>query len=248
MLEKNIFWILAFLLCARSGFATTGVALYEKAFVVVAADGRVNEISPIQALHTNECKIDVVNGRAAVMAGLTDERDVGFDARRMLREAMQEARSVDLAAEIAVTQIRRRLPEALADFEKHNPAAFQARSGAALQFLIVGLSAAGEVEVARRSVPYDESRSVQIEDATGSRNHVGIAVIGESRAIDLDLERLHKTAGWAGMGNATDMEKMARRFVALEIVDQPRRVGPPVSIMLVDGQGIHWLENGACHE
>ena len=248
MIGKRTFSILALLLCVRPGSGTTGVALYEKTFVVVAADGRVNQISPTQDLHTDECKIDVVNGWAAVMAGLTDERDVGFDARRMLRQAMQEASSVDAAADFAVRQIRRKLPEALEDFSKRNPDAFQARAGAALQFLIAGVSAAGEVEIARRSIPYDASRPAQKEDASGSGHHVGIAVIGESRAIDLDVERLHNTNGWTGMGNPVDLEKLARRFIALEIVDQPRRVGPPVSIMLVDGQGAHPVENGACRE
>jgi hypothetical protein len=50
------------------------------------------------------------------------------------------------------------------------------------------------------------------------------------------------------MGNPADLEKLARRFIALEVVDKPMQVGPPITVVLVDGGGIHWVEPGACQE
>jgi len=219
-----------------------------KGFAVMAADGRVNEIGPKIATHGNKCKIDVVNRMAGMVAGLSEEQDVGFDARTLLREAMERSGSVSEAAGAAEGQIRQTLPAALREFQKANPNQFQQRANGSLQILIAGISSAGDVQVARLSIPYDESRPVQRDDATGADDHVGIAPIGETAAIDRDLDRLHSTNGWSGKGNPTDLEKMARRFIALEIVDKPLRVGPPVTIIQVDGSGVHFVEAGACQQ
>src|SRR5215472_11117498 len=40
----RVFWLVAVLLSAQPCYATTGVALFVKSFVVIATDGRVNEI------------------------------------------------------------------------------------------------------------------------------------------------------------------------------------------------------------
>lgn len=248
MILKPAFLLSAVLLVGRFGYATSGVALYVKGFAVMAADGRVNEIGPKIATHSDECKIDVVNGMAGMVAGLSEEQDVGFDATKILRDAMQQSSSVSEAADVAEKQIQRALPAALRDFQRGNPNQFRQRANGSLQILIVGMDNSGGVEVARRSIPYDESRPAQRDDAMGSEDRVGIAPIGETAAIDRELERLHNTDGWSGKGDPTDLEKMARRFIALEIVDKPLKVGPPVSIVVVDGTGVHWVEPGACHQ
>jgi hypothetical protein len=214
----------------------------------MAADGRVNQIGPEVALHTDECKIDVVNGMAGMAAGLSEEQDVGFDANKILRDAMRQSSSVVEAADTAERAIRRALPAALRDFQKGNPNQFEKRANGSLQILLVGMGSEGAVQVSRRSIAYDESRPAQRDDATGSDDRVGIAPIGDTAAIDRDLDRLHNSDGWSGKGDPTDLEKMARRFIALEIVDKPLSVGPPVSMVVVDGSGIHWVELGACHE
>jgi hypothetical protein len=247
VISQRALWLPAVLLWAQLGYATTGVALYVKGFAVIAADGRVNEIGPKIALHSDECKIDVFNGMAGMVAGLAEEQDVGFDTSKILRGAMEQSSSVSEAANTAERRIQHALPAALRDFQRGNPNQFQERANGSLQILMVGMDSAGEVQVARRSIPYDESRPAQREDTTGSDDRVGIAPIGETGAIDKELDRLHNTDGWSGKGDPTDLEKMAQRFIALEIVDKPLKVGPPVSMVAVDGSGIHWVEAGACH-
>ena len=160
---------------------------------------------------------------------------------------MQQFESVYGAADTAVREIERDLPAALADFRKNNPNEFQELLRGSLQILMAGMSREGEVQIApRRSIPYDKSRPVQTENPSASKDHIGIAAIGESNAIDKEVERLHNTDGWAGKSNPTDLENIARRFIALEIVDKPGKVGPPVSIVVVDQDGVHWTEKGAC--
>jgi len=88
---RRMSWLCAVLVWAELGYATTGVALYLKGFAVIAADGRVNQIGPKVALHTDECKIDVVNGMAGMAAGLSEEQDVGFDTNKIPRDAMQQS-------------------------------------------------------------------------------------------------------------------------------------------------------------
>jgi hypothetical protein len=215
---------------------------------VIAADGRVNQIGPKIALHSEECKIEVVNGMAGMVAGLSEEQDVGFDAGRILHDAMEQSNSVSEAADAAERQIKQALPAALRDFQKGNPNQFQKRANGSLQILLLGMGSEGAVQVSRRSISYDESRPAQRDDATGSDDRVGIAPIGDTAAIDRDLDRLHNTDGWSGKGDPTDLEKMARRFIALEIVDRPLSVGPPVSIVVVEANGVHWVEPGACHQ
>jgi hypothetical protein len=232
----------------RLAYATTAVALYSKGFAVVAVDGRVNKIGPMIAGHESECKLYVADGKVAVAAGLAEEQDVGFDIRKILHIALTQSTPVPNAADLVEQQVRRQLPAALQAFEQHSPAAFQDRAHGSLQLLLVGTDSGGNVEVARRSTPYDPTRRVQSEDTTGAADRVGVALIGETGAIDLDLERLHNTNGWEGMDNPAELEKLARRFIALEVVDKPLKVGPPLSMVLVDGDGIHWVEPGACKE
>ena len=241
MILKRVPNLLAALLCVQSCFATTGVVLYEKGFAVVAADGRVNQVGGVISGYITECKLDVANSKVGIVAGLAKEEDAGFDARKILRDAMQQAESVEEAADSAQKQIQSKLPAAVQEFTKHNP-----HPNIGLQFVVVGVDNTGHVRVARRSISAGASGPAQIDNSTGSDDHVGVALIGESNAIDRDLDRLHDSNGWEGKGNPTDLEKLARRFIALEVLEQPHRVGPPLSVVLVDGNGVHGVEDGAC--
>jgi hypothetical protein len=243
---KRVSYLLVVLLQAEICLATTGVVLYVKDFAVVATDGRVNEVGGVISGHTTECKLDVVNSKVAIVAGLAKEQDVGFDARQILRDAMQQSNSVDEAANYAQRQIQRKLPAAAQAFKQHNPDRPQDWSDLGLQFVVVGVDETGAVRVARSFISADPSKLPQADDATGTDDHVGIAVIGESNAINRDLDRLHNANGWVGKDNPNDLEKMARRFIALEIVEQPHRVGPPLAVVLLDRNGVHGVEDGAC--
>ncbi len=86
---------------------------------------------------------------------------------------MQQSESVYGAADTAARQIERDLPAALADFRKINPNGFQELLRGSLQILMAGMSREGEVQIARRSIPYDKSRPVQTENPSAStRLHV----------------------------------------------------------------------------
>lgn len=236
----------AALLWASYANATTGLAVYVDTFAVVAADGRVNEIGPMIAGHKSECKIYVLRNYVSVVSGLTEEQNSGFDARKTLHDVLSQAASVDDAASAAAAQVRQKLPAALAAFEKSNRAAFLERSNGSLQILVVGVNDAGQVQVARRSIPYDPSKPVETATSAGAKDHVGVAVIGESGAIDRELDRLHDTNGWQGLTSPADLQKMSRRLITFEVVDKPLKVGPPLAIVLVDRDGVHWVEAGAC--
>ncbi|HEY6291614.1 MAG TPA: hypothetical protein VI455_08645 [Terriglobia bacterium] len=233
---------------ARLDYATTAVALYTKDFAVVASDGRGNKVGPVISGHQSECKLYLADEKVAVVAGLAEEPDSGFDVRRILHAVMKQATPAPRAADLVEQQIQQALPAALREFEKQNPGAFQERAAGSSQLLMVGVGSDGEIQIARRSTPYNQARRAQREDATGAADRVGVALIGDTAAIDRDLERLHNSNGWEGMANPTDLEKLARRFIALEVVDKPMQVGPPISMVLVDGNGVHWVEPGACKE
>jgi len=243
---KRVSILLSTLLAAPTCFATTGVVLFTKDFAVVATDGRVNEVAGEISGHITECKLDVANSKVAIVAGLAKEQDVDFDARQILRNAMQRSSSVQEAADSAQRQIQMKLPAAAAAFKEHNPDRLQDSSNIGLQFMVVGVDNTGAVQVARRSVSPDSAKPPQSDDSTGNDDRVGVAIIGESTAIDHDLDRLHDTNGWEDKGNPADLEKMARRFIALEILEQPHRVGPPLAIVLMDRNGVHGVEDGAC--
>lgn len=233
---------------AEIGFATSAVALYAKDFAVVAVDGRVNKIGPLISGHKTECKLYVAGGKVAILAGLTEEPDAGFDSRAIFHSILNQQASPAQAADLVEQRLREALPAALAAFQKKNPAAYQARAQGSSQLLVVGMETNGGVQVSRRSLPYQQGRPGQRDDSTGAQDHVGVALIGDSTAIDADLVRLQNTNGWEGMGNPADLEKLARRFIALEVVAEPMRVGPPISMVLVDADGIHWVDPGACKE
>jgi hypothetical protein len=232
----------------RTGKATTAVALYVKDFAVVAADGRVNKIGPMISGHQSGCKLYVAGSKVAVVAGLAEEPDSGFDVRKILHQVMNQAATPSEAADAVEQQIQQTLPAALQVFQKNNPTAYRRRASGSSQLLMVGMSNAGDLQVSRRSIPYAQARAPQRDDATGVADHVGVALIGETAAVDADLIRLHNTNGWEGMNNVDDLEKLARRFIALEVLAEPDKVGAPLSLVLVDKNGIHWIEPGACKE
>ena len=230
------------------GYATTAVALYMKNFAVVAVDGRVNKVGPLISGHKVECKLYVADGKVAVLAGLTGEPDAGFDIRAIFHNVLNQQTGPAQAADLVEQRLRQALPAALEAFQKRDPAAYQIRAKGSSQLLLVGMNPNGEVQVSRRSLPYQPGRPPQSDDSTGTPDHVGVALIGDTTAIDIDLVRLQKTNGWQGMGNPADLEKLARRFIALEVVAQPMQVGPPISMVLVDVNGIHWVDAGACKQ
>lgn len=234
--------------CTQMGYATTAVALYKKDFAVIAVDGRVNKVGPLISGHKSECKPYVADGKVAVLAGLTEEPDAGFDIRAIFHNVLNQQTPPAQAADLVEQRLKQELPGALAAFQKKDPAAYQARAKGSSQLLLVGMDTNGEVQVSRRSLSYQPGRPPQSDDSTGAPDRVGVAMIGDTTAIDIDLVRLQKTNGWEGMGNPADLEKLARRFIALEIVAQPMQVGPPISMVLVDANGIHWVEPGACKE
>ena len=230
------------------GYATTAVALYMKDFAVVAVDGRINKVGPLISGHKSGCKLYVADGKVAVLAGLTEEPDAGFDVRAIFHNVLNQPVPPAQAADVVQQRVQQALPAALQVFQKKDPAAFEARAHGESQLLLVGTDTNGQVQVSRRSIPYQQGHPAEQDDSTGTPDHVGIALIGDTTAIDLDLIRLQKTNGWEGMGNPPDLEKLARRFIALEIVAQPMQVGPPLSMVLVDENGIHWVDPGACNE
>ena len=240
--------VFAALGAASAARATTGVALFAKNFVIVAADGRVNEVGPKLEFHRSQCKISTAKGRVAVVSGLTEEQGVNFDARRIVSAAMQESDSVYGASDLAARAIRRELPAALAGFKEQRPNDFAAMAAGAIQILMAGINSQGEVQVARRSIPYDGSRPIEVENTSAAVGQIRIAAIGESSAIDQEVDRLQRAGAWRGSGNPKRLESTALRLVALEIVAKPYRVGPPVSVVLVRPDGIHWEQAGACRE
>ena len=233
---------------AQIGYATTAVALYVKDFAVVAVDGRVNKIGPLISGHKTECKLYVADGKVAVLAGLTEEPDAGFDIRAIFHDVLNQQEPPARTADLVEQRVKQVLPAALGAFEKKNHAAYEARARGESQLLVVGMHGNAGVQVSRRSLPYQPGRPPQSDDSTGAPDHVGVALIGDTAAIDADLERLQNNNGWEGMGNPADLEKLARRFIALEVLAEPMRVGPPISMVLIDANGIHWVEPGACKE
>ncbi len=232
----------------RIAYATTAVALYVKDFAVVAVDGRINKVGPLISGHKSGCKLYVADGKVAILAGLTEEPDSGFDSVAIFHNVLNRSTSPAQAADLVQQRIQQALPTALQVFQKKNPAAFEARAQGESQLLVVGMDTSGDVQVSRRSVPYQPGHPAERDDSTGTADHVGVALIGDTTAIDLDLIRLQKTNGWEGMGNPDDLEKLARRFIALEVLAKPMQVGPPISMVLADTNGIHWVEPGACKE
>jgi len=232
----------------RLGYATTAVALYVKDLAVVAVDGRINKVGPLISGHQSGCKLYVADGKVAILAGLTEEPDAGFDVRAIFHNVLNQSVPPAQAADLVQQRVQQALPAALQVFQKKDPAAFEARAHGESQLLLVGTDTSGEVQVSRRSIPYEQGHPAERDDSIGTPDHVGVALIGETTAIDIDLLRLQKTNGWEGMGTADNLEKLARRFIALEIVAEPMQVGPPVSVVRVDNNGVHWIDSGACKE
>ena len=185
------------------------------------------------------CKIDVDGTYAAAMAGLLADSATSFDAATHVRSALRTPG--DLAQKVRTFELLIREPlQRSLDYERHHsPEVFAAKySGKkALQTIFGGVEG-GKPRMIVSIFRVAENGGLVVDEpkTLGSGQ---VYVFGESAAI-----AKYQTAnpGWT----AAEPDAIIRRFLALEIEDEPALVGAPASIIRITSSGSRWIEPGRC--
>lgn len=234
--------------------ATTIVAFWTEQRIIIAADSKLTIRKDGQPVSSQTvCKIHMVGDLVVAMAGLywTEEEDVvaAVKAAIKFKPPYYEMGSI-FAAQQALERVLKARDER-ANTKIYDP-------NLAVQ-LIIATMLDGKPRMTRikfipfpampeepgfrvsrfatSTVQYPENRGYGGQDP----NH-GVEIIGLSGAISEFRKRVPDQ--WDG----TDEPQFAKKLVEIEANDKvgSQFVGAPISLLTIDGKGIHWIEGGAC--
>ena len=185
------------------------------------------------------CKINVGDNSAAAMAGHLADSATSFDAATLLRKALSTPAALALKAHTFEQLVRQPLQDSL-DYGRQNvPVLFASKYAGkkALQTIFVEVeSGKPKMIVSTFRVAENGSLTADEPKELGSGQ---VYVFGESAAI-----AKYQTGNprW----NEADPVEIIRKFLALEIEDEPNLVGAPLAIIRITSRERRWIEPGQC--
>jgi hypothetical protein len=233
--------LLAAMLVAPAGLqATSIVALIDHSQnrLVIAVDCRVK----VEGGFLSKCKIIEQPGCVAAIAGLYEEKSVGFDLRKLVEEACNRPGDLRSKAQAFLETARVPYEAAIQHLRESSPAHFaQIAVNLGTEVIFAGVQER-HVALMVRGFRADASGKVTAERYDSTEPDIPrigyfLGVNGHIRAY----VKSHPT--WAKMG----YPKAARKFVEMEIAAHPDLAGFPISELEIDSHGkVFWLRLGAC--
>lgn len=185
------------------------------------------------------CKIDFKGNYAAAMAGLLADSATSFDARAQVRRALTAPGDLMHKVRTFELLIREPLERSLDYGRHHEPEVFAAKySGKkALQIIFGGVEGGKPIMiVSTLRVAEDGGLILDKAKVLGPGQ---VYVFGESAAI---TKYQTGNPDWT----AAEPDAIIRKFLALEIEDEPNLVGAPASILQITSGISRWIEAGQC--
>ena len=185
------------------------------------------------------CKISVGDNSAAAMAGHLADSATSFDAATLVRRALSTPG--DLAAKDRAFEklVRQPLQQSLDYGRQHVPLLFASKYAGkkALQAIFAAVEGRKpKLIVSTFRVTENGGLTLDEPKELGSGQ---VYVFGENAAI-AKYQTENPSWNWA------EPDTIIRKFLALEIENEPNLVGAPVSIIRITSVDKQWIEPGQC--
>jgi hypothetical protein len=247
-------WIIASI-CLSSAtvmFATSIVAIRRPTHIVIAADalGRFLADNPEGERKTiSHCKIHASRGAFFAFAGFTSDIKSGFDTRPIAARALLGVGKIEARSKRVVADLKAPLLRAVQRIYREAPpeTATEIIGGeghdiAVLQLLVFGVEKGIPNVISvnftrvnnKKHEPVGIAAEVHACPGEGCEDGEAYWFLGEKDAI-LKTMNEPRVPIWTG-DDAGDV----RKLVSLEIADEPKLVGPPIDVLIVDARGSHW--------
>lgn len=225
------------IIAGPSGNSTTIIGISTNDSVFLGADslGGTDGASAVVSI----CKINVGDNAAAAMAGHLADSATSFDAAALVRRALSTPGDLTLKARAFEQFVRQPLQRSLDYGREHVPVLFASKYvGKKVLQTIFGAVEGGKPKMIVSTFRVSENGSLTL-DETKELGSGQVYVFGESAAI---AKYQTGTPSW----NGAEPDAIIRKFLALEIEDEPTLVGAPVSIVRITSGERSWIEVGQC--
>lgn len=228
--------------------SATSVAIVKNANrIIIAADSKGDLEIAGRSGKYQHCKIHVVMNTAFAIAGLVKNTE-GYDSVEIVRQVLSTNQSLNLSAELVAKELRAPLLHALRSAHRNmNPERYVAIvAGEPLEVGMVRME---------NAVP---TSAIVTFTATSDKNGTPTAVQAifdycpskDCNANDTNYRVIGFKNAFSRYAKSTvhniNLIEDARSIIELEIKAAPDMVGPPISILEIDANGLHWRDLGGC--
>jgi hypothetical protein len=218
--------------------ATTIVALWSPEGLYLATDSRV--VTNLASAPSTACKITHEGSTFFALSGLVQDDSVRLDANRVAREAVRHVAPMEAKINRFADGMRDDLARAVSMLEKESPAdfAFLKAGHPILQAVFADIQAGAPVLaiVGFQLDPSGGLREQKAVVADGADNRGPRIIYAGQQGKIRDYLRSHRD--WYN----SDREGLLRNLVELEIAENTGRVGAPVDIVAITGDGARWVQ------
>ena len=214
--------------------------------VLIAADGRIHTAADNVVEDT--CKIRLTKDVAFTNAGLIRDQFSGFDLAEVAHRSLLSHASIEDAIQDFESQVSAFLRRFLPEIKDRFPAVYQTFDHSPGISVVFARMVEGKptVHVRSFSAVNDPQGTLSIQVAkqdctTGCENFSG--ALGHFEHIQQYL-RAHPTAFGSTINDAADM---SLKLLRLEATANPKEVGPPFAILMLDSAGPRWIAPGGCN-
>jgi hypothetical protein len=248
------FAVLALCVIAKSASATTMIAVREKTFLILAADGKEAIADPSKKEPVPICKIGFVNNIFWASVGLFQATgpyafSVNDAASRAMSGSGNMGDRVSGFAQDIAPLLRSNLLLGRATY----PDFFDAHTAHKPHVLTVAFASFENGEPMLRIVNFDADYndifgdipikwSVEVSPPSDDRDASFVTTLGYAEAIAATLAEVpeeQRNDKFAAPGFDIQM-------IELEIANNPADVGPPIALVKIGKDGPDWIRKGAC--
>lgn len=210
--------------------ATTVLVLYTPSAIYIASDSQISKIDGSEA--RSGCKIHVSEHFVWASAGLLYETAGPFDIRNIVQKILRQGPNFVDAMDQLEREITIEYPGARDRAIALGAKPLQAITQTVVadsDFTSVGMIYAHDKSVERRQCPGKTCNSA-----------IGLLELGEHGEVDRILDERHSI--WKEMGIAEAFDYL----ITAQKHKTPLFVSGPIAIVQLSGQGIKWIQYGAC--
>ena len=228
--------IAAAFLCALSCYGTTVIVMRTADGLLLAADAKVIREG---ANSPPRCKIHQYGNVFVAIASVSKNDSVGLDTERMVRTAVAMPGPLLSKVESFRSAASKYLLAKVESVKKSTPSLYEQ-----------GYRGKRILDVTFASMVNDMPEAVVqtfFLDGAGTLHDLR-SPLGDHRVLAPGMTNAIKTytdqnSEWYSQ---LGPEVAIKKLMALEIASNKEAVGPPVSILRMDADGIQWIEQGAC--